>query len=135
VQTIRLFTPALLWGLVILLVTGLPGENIPESDLLKIPHIDKVIHFVLFAVMGALLVYGFGKKHRGKRLHSRTLFFCIALGFFYGILTEYLQYCCFSGRHGNVADAIANGFGTIFGVILSAQLVQKNDWLSGKKTT
>ncbi len=125
VQTIRFFSPALLWGLIILLIIGLPGENIPESGLLNIPHIDKVVHFVLFAVMGALLVYGYRKKHQGRTLHGRQLLICITLGVFYGILTEFLQYCCFSDRHGNVPDAIANGFGTVFGVILSAQLFRK----------
>ncbi len=115
----------MLWGMFILLVIGYPGESIPDSDLLKIPHIDKVIHFGLFAALGALLVYGFRKKQRGGRLRNKQLMQCIALGIIYGILTEYFQYCCLSDRHGNVPDAIANGFGTIFGVIISAQLFRK----------
>ncbi len=111
--------------MIILLVISYPGENIPDSDLLKIPYIDKVIHFVLFAVLGTLLVYGFGKKQRGKRLQGRQLILCIVLGITYGILTEYVQYCCLSDRHGNLPDVIANGFGTIFGVVVSARLFRK----------
>lgn len=111
--------------MVILLVTGYPGGNIPDNELLKIPYIDKVIHFVLFAGLGVLLVYGFKKKHRQERLSNKQLILCIALGVSYGILTEYFQYFCLSDRHGNLPDTLANGFGTIFGVILSAQLFRK----------
>ena len=121
----RHFFPAILWGVVILLVISYPGENIPDSDLLDIQHIDKVVHFGLFAALGALLVYGFRKEHRGGRIRNKRLMQCIAFGIIYGILTEYLQHCCLSDRHGNVPDALANGFGTIFGVVISAQLFRK----------
>ena len=124
-KTFRYFFPALLWGTVILLVIGYPGEKIPDADLLKIPHIDKVVHFGLFAVLGTLLVYGFGKKNEGGRFHRKHLILCITLGIIYGIFTEYIQHCCLSDRHGNVPDAVANGFGTIFGVVVSAQLFRK----------
>jgi len=119
------FIPAILWGMVILLAIAYPGENIPDSDLLKFPHIDKVVHFGLFAVLGTLLVNGFRKKRGGGSLHSKELMLCIAMGIVFGVVTEYFQYCCLSDRHGNVPDAMANGFGTIFGVIVSAQLFRK----------
>ncbi|MFP4064163.1 MAG: VanZ family protein [Bacteroidales bacterium] len=124
-QTIRFFIPAILWVMVILLVTGYPGGNIPDNELLKIPYLDKVIHFALFAGLGTLLVYGFKKKYPQEKLSSKQLILCIALGVIYGILTEFFQYCCLGDRHGNLPDILANGFGTIFGVVLTAQLFKK----------
>ncbi len=71
----------------------------------------------MFAVLGFLTVSGSVK-------HKNTFTFAAAAvglitGLFYGAITELLQFYCLEGRHGNMADAIANGFGTVFGVIIS----------------
>ncbi len=116
--------PAILWAAVIFLITGIPGERIPESEVLRIPGMDKLIHFLIFAVLGALLFRGlkngkvFDKKSRLRDV-SIALTSIIA-GMAYGALTEYFQYCCLADRHGNIQDFIANIFGTVFGVLLMA---------------
>ncbi len=114
------FLPALIWGLVILAAVSIPSASIPETGLLDIPLIDKFIHFALFSVFGILLASGFFKNQRtgGSGSWRRRIVLSIITGIGYGAITEYWQFCCLTDRHGSLADVLANGFGTVFGVIL-----------------
>lgn len=115
------FLPAAIWGAIIFWIISLPPDSIPASSLWKLPFADKAIHFVLFAVFGALLFFGLTRNP--AKTWSGTLkqaLFPVLVGTLYGTVTEYIQYCCIDGRHGNVADATANFFGTVFGVFLLA---------------
>jgi len=112
---LRHFIPALLWALVIFVIVSVPASSIPSTGRLNIPHIDKIVHFFIFFVLGALTIRGFQKrKYSGSKGVAISLAICIL----YGMGTEYLQYCCLDDRHGNLADVAANSFGTVFGVLL-----------------
>ncbi len=97
----------------------------PDTRLLNIPHIDKAIHFALFSVFGALLLLGFARQHKGKQALTRHIVTGLFIGIAYGAFTEFLQYCCFENRSGNVADFSANGFGTVFGVYSMVMFLKK----------
>ncbi len=122
------FLPAIIWGAVIFVIISLPPSAVPPTDKIGIPHIDKIIHFGIFFVFGSLLVFGF---FRLGHKHIKYIFFSILIGFSYGAFTEYLQYCCFTGRHGSIADFIADGFGTVFGTLFML-MVSKIDYLATK---
>ncbi len=112
------FLPALFWGGVIFVVISLPRSSIPEAAWMDYPRADKVIHFLLFAVLGALLLVGFTRPGRpGKK---RGILLSLAAGCSYGALTELFQFCCLASRHGNMPDVLANCFGTVFGVLMMA---------------
>ena len=123
--------PAIIWAAAILIITGIPGRSIPETDVLRIPGIDKAIHFIIYAVFGALLFHGLrrGKQSTGKRLAAAS----IATGIFYGALTEYIQHCCLTDRHGNCQDFIANAFGTVFGVLITGVVLKIKEENSKRK--
>lgn len=112
--------PGLAWAVVIFIVISLPPENIPRTPLLQVPHIDKAIHFFMFAVFGALVLLGLHKKSDAGSLSLKHITIAVIAGSAYGILSESIQYCCLPGRHGNVPDVIANVFGTVFGVFVMA---------------
>lgn len=115
--------PVIVWGVVIFVIISMPPSAIPPTDKLRIPHIDKIIHFAIFFVFGALLMFGFIKV--GKE-GLKYLFISILVGVAYGGFTEYLQHCCFAGRFGTFADFLADGFGTVFGVSLMSLISKKN---------
>lgn len=123
-----LFLPAIIWGAVIFVIISLPPSAVPPTDKLGIPHIDKIIHFGIFFIFGGLLVFGF---FRLGLKHIKYIIISILIGISYGALTEYLQSCCFSGRHGSVADFIADGFGTVFGALFML-MMSKIDYLATK---
>ena len=54
----RYFAPALLWALVILGLGSIPSPVLPAG-----PSLDKLAHFGMFAVLGALLAWGL---HRAR---------------------------------------------------------------------
>ncbi len=119
------FLPAFVWGLLIYFIISMPPSSIPDTGLLNIPHIDKAIHFGLFAVFGALLLFGFTRQHKGKKPLQWHVVAGMIIGIVYGAFTEYLQYCCLENRSGNIADFVANGFGTVFGVLIMVLLLKK----------
>jgi VanZ family protein len=47
-----LWWPVALWILVILFITSVPGSMVPQAP--PVPGIDKLIHFTMYAVLGAL---------------------------------------------------------------------------------
>jgi VanZ family protein len=46
------FAPPACWAGVIVVLTSVPGRDVPDVG---VPHIDKLVHFVLYAVLGVLL--------------------------------------------------------------------------------
>ncbi len=115
IQSFRNFLPAFMWALVIFVIISAPASSLPSTERLNIPHFDKIVHFIIFAILGGLLLWGFLKRKSSK---AKGIVLSLTIGILYGVLTEYLQYCCFEDRHGNLADLVANSFGTVFGVFL-----------------
>jgi len=112
--------PAVIWAAVIFVIISMPPDHIPRTPVLLLPHADKAIHFILFAIFGGLLVWGMGKRAMNGRMEARHILIALLTGTMYGVLTEYYQHCCLPERHGNIPDIIANIFGTVFGVALVA---------------
>ncbi len=110
--------PALGWGVIIFLIISLPSNALPSTEKLGIPHFDKIVHFMMYAILGALILLGYGRFRPNAVASKKQLVISLSAGVFYGIITEFLQHCCFPDRHGNIYDVLANGFGTVFGVLL-----------------
>lgn len=95
---------------------GMPGHKIPRTIYPAIAHADKFIHVILFLIAGFLLAYGFFRQEPETRWHRYYLVIAFFSGTAYGALTEWLQYRIFSGRHGSIADVVADAVGTALGV-------------------
>lgn len=116
--------PAFSWAAVIFVVISMPSDQFPETPLLRLPHADKAVHFFLFAIFGVLLILGFRNESVNRQVRASHILTALMTGLAYGVLTEYYQHCCLPGRHGNIPDIIANAFGTVFGVISMAVIIQ-----------
>jgi VanZ family protein len=97
------------WTLLILGACFLPGSEIPN---LKVPLIDKWVHFILFGVFAFLWLRAFPSR-KLVRLFS---IFLIATIFGYGV--ELLQGALrpWLGRSYSGADAVADAIGGALGV-------------------
>jgi VanZ family protein len=106
------YLPALLWAVLILLLTFMPGSDVPNF---KIPHLDKVAHAGMYAVFSFLLLYGFrsGRASDNKLQKHAVMSAALAIGF--GIVTEALQPELAPGRTFEVTDILANIIGSISG--------------------
>jgi VanZ family protein len=116
--------PAIVWASFILAVIIWPGSRIPDSEVLKIPMMDKAIHFVLFFVLANLLAFGLFRQHSSSPFFIYRTLLVLISGILYGAATELLQYWFLSSRHGNAADLLANIFGMVFGLLFYRKVVQ-----------
>jgi hypothetical protein len=114
---------ALAWTI---LVLGL--HSVPRYRLMQVPGgralvggsgPDKVLHVVLFAVLGVLWL----------RCFPRRPLRVLAAGIVYGMVLELYQGGLISGRTASPADALADTFGMLVGTALAARLF-KDRWLS-----
>ncbi len=107
--------PAILWALVILILTLMPGKYIPPAGFFEIFHPDKLVHVAIFAVLIALCLHGFLKQETFSllRLHPMVIAFsgCVL----YGLLLEAMQGTLLADRYFEWMDAAANTAGCAVG--------------------
>jgi VanZ family protein len=111
--------PGLLWAVVILVLTGLPGTYFPQINSFwdwLAP--DKMIHLFMFGSFTYLIIWGLRNKYQDKAKRKRLILFTVVLGTLYGGVTEILQRELFVGRDGNIFDFLANTLGGGFGILL-----------------
>lgn len=114
---LRRLWPALVWALIIMLLTGLPGTYFPEvTSFWEWLTPDKAIHIFIFGVQAFLLLFAFGEQYslvRNRLVYSSLLLITIL----FALLTEVLQAYVFIGRDGNVYDFIADVIGVGVGFV------------------
>jgi len=112
---LRSYWAALVWAAFILLLCGLPGEDLPNIDFWEINIEDKLAHIAVFGVLNVLIIYGASSK----RIDRKTLFNAIFIGVLYGALTELLQGWIFPTRFMSLSDFIADSIGSILGTVFA----------------
>jgi hypothetical protein len=108
--------PALLWGAAIMILCGIPGNDLPELTFLQWLRPDKVVHVIMFGILSILLLRGFSRQNRFERLHLQPKTFAVIYAILYGILTEILQSAVFVNRMGDLRDALADALGACLGI-------------------
>ena len=98
----------LIYMVVILGLSSLPGDNIPKSWLLSF---DKLIHLIEYFILGILLMKSM------RNVSTKMLMVVIPFGMFFGIIDEYLQ-SFISGRYSSGLDVLADTIGVVIGSLL-----------------
>lgn len=120
------FSPAIFWGIIVLILSGIPGNAFP-----KIPTFiewlgpDKIVHLIIYSIFGYLLYSGFVKQFISKKTRYKIILLTIFSGAVFGALTEVLQYFVFVGRNGNIFDLVANIFGCLIGILIFSLIFSK----------
>lgn len=96
------------WTLFILALCTLPGQDLPEINIISI---DKIGHFGIFAGFGWLWMRAFPRLDLARR--SR---YVLLGGLAYAGLTEIYQGIMPFGREADLWDAVANAAGLLVGV-------------------
>jgi VanZ family protein len=104
--------PPALWGLVILVLSLMPGGP-GNMMLFGIPHFDKVGHFGMYAVW-TFLFFRALSGNQGMT-SSRAFGISVITGALTGVLLEYGQLFMHQGRSFELADMLANTFGALAG--------------------
>ena len=92
---------------------------------LRVPHLDKVVHFVFYFVMFVTAFFAV-KDHFFPRFRLRDLLWGVLLfTIIYGMIIEVLQYTLAVNRQGDIMDVLANSMGAIVGLMLTKRLIYK----------
>ena len=111
--------PGILCGIVILILTGLPGSVFPRVK--PAIGLDKVVHVLMYAVFAFACLWGYRKQFVSNDLvyQKRAIFLTILISIAYGGLTEIIQETItVLHRSGDWRDLIADSIGTGIGVLI-----------------
>ncbi len=108
---------AILWALLILILCGIPGKDIPHISFLELLSFDKFVHAGIFLVLILLLSRGFLIQEKYQIIKKKAKIVSFIICVIYGGLLEVMQGTLFSERSADIYDFIANSFGCVLGLI------------------
>ena len=121
----------IIWAIIIFVLCSIPGNDLPKTSALSIPHFDKIVHFGMFFVMGIFLFSEISIQTKLKRISiTSIILLMIAI---YGATIEYLQQNYFINRSGDYLDLLADVLGGIIAVIMYPWLKKQKDLLLIRK--
>ena len=101
-------------ALIIMYLSLANSQTFDKVSFIKIPNIDKLIHFTMyFSLMSVLIL-----ENRKTIKSAGNLFLIGLIPLFYGALLEILQATLTVSRTGSVFDAMANGAGILVSILL-----------------
>lgn len=108
--------PGILCGIVILILTGLPGSVFPRVK--PVVGIDKVVHALMYAGFAFACIWGYRKQFvsNGLQYKKKALLLAIIISIAYGGLTELMQEYLIPSRTGDWIDFLADSLGTLIGI-------------------
>jgi VanZ family protein len=105
--------PVILWAGVIFALSSIPGTRLPTIDL---PQSDKVVHALLYGVLGGLLGRAFGRSGAGGRPARSHLLLAILIATAYGVSDEIHQLWT-PQRTADWRDVVADAGGATLGAL------------------
>ena len=111
--------PGILCGIIILILTGLPGSLFPRVK--PAIGLDKVAHVIMYAGFAYACLWGYRKQFvsNGLSYQKRAILLTIIISIAYGGLTEIMQETItVLHRSGDWRDLLADSIGTIIGVLI-----------------
>ena len=110
--SINKFLPGIAWFFIVLVLTCLPGDNLPKVDnWFNKLYLDKLVHAGIFAILAILFMYPVSKTGI-TIVQKRNYFIKIALASaIWGLTTELIQKYFIPGRSFDWFDWIFDGAG------------------------
>jgi VanZ family protein len=116
---IRNLLPGILWGIVILILSGVPGNYVPSVfGFLDWISPDKLVHLMMYAVFVFVLLRGLRKQKQQHEISKNLIYSILGIGIAFGGITEVLQNTVFIRRNGNIYDFIADIIGCLIGLMI-----------------
>jgi len=115
----------IIWIIIIFILSSVPGNNIPKIAPFKIPHLDKIVHFIMYFTLQFLVLVEYYKNYTQKYSLANAVFVSVMFSVLYGVTMEILQFLFFINRTGSFYDILANSTGAIIGSLI-AILLSKN---------
>ena len=119
--------PGLLCGIIILILTGLPGSCFPHVK--TAIGLDKVVHIAMYAGFAFLSIWGYRDQfvQKSNKEKHKALVLTFIISIVYGALTEIMQETICYQRTGSVYDFIADVIGSLLGIAFFSFLQKKKN--------
>jgi len=111
---LRAWWPAIAWAAFIFVLSSIPGTKFPE---VKTPHADKVVHAVIYVVLGALCVRAI--RRTSTLTGARAVALATLIAALYGVSDE-LHQIFTPNRTPDWHDAAADAAGGLAGALAAA---------------
>lgn len=104
---------AISWNVVIFIFCLINLSNINEVQKIRIPHLDKVVHFLFYTASSFLWSWALlNKKASAYKLNLTIIVFGLIL---FGLMVEFLQDVLPTQRSFEWLDVLFNTLGVLFG--------------------
>lgn len=113
-QILNYWKPIII-SLVIFYGSVTSGQNLNKIPIFNIPHMDKIIHMLLYFILSVTLLASFIRKNKYKKIDQKIITFVWVVS--YGLLMEVFQYYFTQTRSAEIYDSLANTAGCIFAVL------------------
>lgn len=104
----KAYWPALLWLVIITILSVMPNVQLPSFNLFSM---DKLAHAGVYGIFTWLMLRGYWKMKGTPDNKNIIVIACISI--FYGVLMEFVQFAFIPGRFYEIDDMLANAFGSI----------------------
>lgn len=108
----------MLWALLILILCGIPGRDIPHISFLEMLSFDKFVHAGIFLVLVVLMIRGLKLQNSIRLLQFNAKAYSFIICVIYGGALELMQEAVFEERSADIYDFIANSFGCLVGLMI-----------------
>ncbi len=122
----RKLLPGIAWFFIILVLTCLPGSDLPKMRWLNKIYFDKWVHLGMFSILVFLFSFPFFKSHLllGKKINY---FLWIAItASLWGLAIEFIQKYFVVGRSFDLLDWAADSLGAFISFVYCRSRIEKN---------
>lgn len=104
---------SLLFGAFILIISLIPFQSVPGRSLFNFPHMDKIVHFVLYGMFSFVILFESLWK---QTFTKKTYFYAVLVCLIFGGIIEFLQ-ILEPDRSGEWYDLLANFLGSVAAIL------------------
>ncbi len=112
------------WSVVILILSGLPGDSLPETKVALIPHFDKLVHMGMYFPLAFFLIAEFDLSRKQGLVKWAAVLTLMIVGVYGGII-EMAQDFIFVHRSADAIDFLFDMLGGVLGLLCYYILFRK----------
>ena len=113
------YIPLAIYWLILFIATSLPVERLPNIGLN-----DKINHFIAYFILAVLVNLTLIYQRKSRFLFKKAPLVTIIIGLLYGAVDE-LHQIFVPGRFADTLDWMADGLGTVVGVLAVYYLINR----------
>jgi len=110
------------WGVFILILCSIPGNQVNKIKFIDIPYLDKFVHLFLYFIFTLLLISENNSQKHHRKVTVNAILIAAAISLPFGALIEILQKILFTNRSAEVGDLVANIFGFLVATLSYRQV-------------